>query len=250
MSSAPLQEQTVEIAASDEKMRTFVAWPDGAGKYPVVLIYMDSVGFREELRDFARRFAANGYCALLPDLYYRIGGVSFDPREPWLQSDKILPVAHALTNQQVMSDTAALLAWLPTFAGAQPGPKGCIGYCMGGRMALAAAGTFPEDFAAAVSLFGGRQVTDQPDSPHRLATKAKAEIFLGFAEIDRHVPESDQRHIDEALQAAGVQHQIERFAGAEHGFIFPQRLCYHRQAAERSWERSLALFDSRLKRRS
>ena len=117
-------------------------------------------------------------------------------------------------------------------------------------MALAAAGTFPDDFAAAVSLFGGRQVTDQPDSPHRLAMKAKAEIFLGFADIDRHVPESDQRHIEEALRAAGVEHHVERFAGAEHGFIFPQRLCHHRQAAETCWERSLALFKSRLKRRS
>ena len=90
MSGARLQERTAEIATADGKMRTFVAWPDGAGSYPVVLLYMDSVGFREELRDFARRFAANGYCALLPDLYYRIGGISFDPHEPWLQSDRTL----------------------------------------------------------------------------------------------------------------------------------------------------------------
>ena len=238
-------EHTAVIETRDGEMETFVAHPAGASASPVVLIYMDAVGYREELRNFARRFAANRYYCVLPNLYYREGGASFDPREPWKQQHRILPLAHALTNDKVMSDTAAVLKWLGGQQAAGT-PKGCVGYCMGGRMALAAAGTFPDHFAAAASLYGGRQVTPDPDSPHRVAMAARAEIYLGYAETDRHIPDAEVVAIDAAFHGAGLHYRLERFPGTVHGFAFPERLCYHHAAAELAWERVLELFARRL----
>ena len=65
---------------------------------------------------------------------------------------------------------------------------GCVGYCMGGRMALAAAGTFPEVFKAAASLYGGRQVTDDAESPHRIAMRSKGAFYIAFAGQSMDVP--------------------------------------------------------------
>ncbi len=62
--------------------------------------------------------------------------------------------------------------------------RGAIGWCMGGRHALAAAGTFPGRVAAMVSLHGGLQVTDRPDSAHRLIPAIAAACYFGFADGD------------------------------------------------------------------
>ena len=40
----------------------------------------------------------------------------------------------------------------------------------------------------------------------------------------------------------GVPHRIEWYPGVEHGFVFPQRAIYDRDAAERHWERLFSLF--------
>jgi carboxymethylenebutenolidase len=241
----PVTEKTVVIKTVDGEMETFVAHPVGDAEHPVVFIYMDAVGYREELRNFARRFAANGYFCVLPNLYYRAGGRAFDPREPWKEQDRILPLAHSLTNSKVMADTAAVLAWLARER--QGGRrKGCVGYCMGGRMALAAVGTFPDDFVAAASLYGGRQVTPDADSPHRIAMRGSAELYLGYAETDRHIPDAEVAAIDAAFRGAGLSYRLERYPGTVHGFAFPERLCYHHEAAERSWQRILELFARKL----
>lgn len=241
-------ERTVVIDTDDGAMESFVAHPASAGAHPVVLLYMDAVGYRDELLGFARRFALAGYYGVLPNLYYRDGGPSFDPFEPFKQLDRILPLAHALTNDRVMADTKAVLAFLGTDPAARRGAKGCVGYCMGGRMALAATGTFPDDFPAAVSLYGGRQVTDAADSPHLVAMKTKGEIYLGFAEEDRHVPDEQVERIDAAFRRGGLAYTLEHYPGTVHGFAFPERVFYNEAAAERSWERVFDLFERRVRR--
>lgn len=149
-----------------------------------------------------------------------------------------------------MNDTAAILYWVSNETAASSGAKGCVGYCMGGRMALAATGTFPDEFIAAASLYGGRQVTDADDSPHLIAMRSKGEIYLGFAEFDKHVPEEQVQKIDAAFRNAGVNYTLERYPESQHGFAFPERVFYHDQSAELSWERILDLFQRKLKKAS
>ncbi len=68
-----MAEFEIEVVTPDGKMGSFVAHPDGNGPFPAVILYMDAPGIREELRDFARRIASQGYFCLLPDMYYRNG---------------------------------------------------------------------------------------------------------------------------------------------------------------------------------
>ena len=70
-----MNESTLEIRTPDGVMPTFTACPRDGGPFPVVIIYMDVWGVREELFDIARRVASVGYYCVVPDLYYRQGRV-------------------------------------------------------------------------------------------------------------------------------------------------------------------------------
>ena len=68
-------EKHLQVQTADGIMETFLAHPDSEAAMPAVVLYMDAPGIREELYGFARRIAAQGYCCLLPDLYYRLSAV-------------------------------------------------------------------------------------------------------------------------------------------------------------------------------
>jgi carboxymethylenebutenolidase len=85
-------------------------------------------------------------------------------------------------------DTGAFL----TFLAAQPQVKGetvgVTGYCMGGGLALRAAGNYPDRLAAAAAFHGGGPATDAPDSPHLVAPKTKAKVLVAGADEDSGFP--------------------------------------------------------------
>ena len=86
---------------------------------------------------------------------------------------------------------------------------GVCGYCMGGRTSLVVAGRVPDRVAAAASFHGGGLVTDTPDSPHLLADRMSATVYVGGAENDASFTADHAEQLDKALTAAGVQHTIE-----------------------------------------
>ena len=73
-----MNEFHVDVETPDGMMECFAAHPDGDGPFQPVILYMDAPGIREELRDFTRRIAEQGYFALLPDMYWREGKMRFD----------------------------------------------------------------------------------------------------------------------------------------------------------------------------
>lgn len=242
-------EQQLEIATADGAMSTFICHPERGGPYPVVLFFMDAPGIREELRDMARRLAAPGYYVMLPNMYYREGVEelgSFVGPDAQAVREKMFALMATLDIPMVMADADALLAHAARDPAASKGPAGAIGYCMSGRYALSAAARHPDRVKAAASLYGVRLVTDQPDSPHRTCAAVTGELYVAWAETDHYAPLEELPPLREAFQAAGVNAEVELYKGAEHGFAFPQRPAYNRDAAERHWERLFALFSRNL----
>jgi carboxymethylenebutenolidase len=234
---------TVNIATPDGRMETYYAHPEEAGDFPVVVIYMDAPGVREELRGFARRIAANGYFCVLPDLYYRLGSIRFRLSHRDEAMGKVIHAAkHSLSNALVMADTAALLAWLDGQSRARTGAWGSIGYCMAGAYVMTAAATFAERMAAGASLYGVDLVTEAKDSPHRLAGKVKGELYFGFAQHDHDVPAHVAPTLEKALARHRKRHRIEVFPDTRHGFCFPERNVYDERSAEMAWTRVTDLF--------
>jgi carboxymethylenebutenolidase len=239
----PMIDQQVEIPTKDGKTTTFISHPERGGPFPVIIFYMDAPAIREELRDMARRLATSGYYVMLPNMYYRAGVMELGPINPDPESPerkRMFELMHSLSIPLVMEDTEALLAYAEGQKAANTKIVGTVGYCMSGRYAVNAATHFPDRVKAAASVYGVQLATDQPDSPHLAASKTKAELYFACAETDVYAPQEVIDKVSEGMK--GTRNEVEVYPGTHHGFAFPKRPVYHRDAAERHWERLLALY--------
>jgi carboxymethylenebutenolidase len=162
------------------------------------------------------------------------------------ERDRVFALMRSIDHEMVMADTRVLLTWLDRQEDVQPGALGTLGYCMGGGYALTAAGTFPERVAAAASIHGGWLATDRPDSPHRLAPRTRASLYIGVAGVDPLFPPDECARFERALRDAGCRFTIEVYEGAKHGFSVSGHPAYDRLASERHWDRLVTHFGATL----
>ncbi len=244
-----LIEQDVVVTTKYGPMPSFAACPDQPGAFPGIIFYMDAPGIREELRNMCRRIAKHGYFVLLPDLFYRLGTIRLDVAR---RDDHMMNVFRAamnsLSNAMIADDTGGMIQWLDAQDKCKPGPVGCVGHCMSGRLITTAATHFPTRMMAAGSLYGVGIVTDKEDSPHLLLDRVKGELYYGFAETDHTVPDNVIPDLKAAIKKTGVKATVEVFKGTMHGFAFAERAVYHPVAAEESWSRLFDLWERNLKR--
>jgi carboxymethylenebutenolidase len=147
-----------------------------------------------------------------------------------------------IDNERVNDDTAGMLAFLDGQAEAKADRISCVGFCMSGRYAVAAAAKFGERFASAASLYGVGLVTEDDGSPHKLVSKVPAELYFGFAETDSAAPPQTIETLRDALEAAGAKHDIDIFPNSEHGYCFAAGRAYQPQAAEATWAKLFSLW--------
>jgi len=241
-------EQIVDITTRAGAMETFIVHPD-RGAHPPILMLMDAPGIREELHDMARRLASTGYYVALPNLYYRAGrDTKYGPTvlEPGPERERMRAVRTKMTIPPVMDDVADMIAFLDTQKAARNGSVGTHGYCMSGPYSLAAAARFPGRIAAAASFYGTWLVSENEESPHLNLAKAKGELYIACAEHDELAPLPMVDQLKKLLDASGNPGELELYPGVHHGYAFPQRKVYDRAAAERHWERLIALYRRRL----
>jgi carboxymethylenebutenolidase len=240
----------IEIKTRDGVCPSYVYRPEGAGPWPAVLVYMDGLAIRPAMLELGERLATMGYYVLLPDLFYRSGDYApMDPHKVFSDPEarKGLMAMFALANQAaVMSDTQAFLDYLGAQTDVKAGGYGATGYCMGGSMSLTAAGTYPDAFKACASFHGGRLATDDPESPHLLAPKMTARIYVAGAIEDQSFPDEMKARLETALTDAGVDHKVETYP-AKHGWVFRDTPVYDEAEAEHHWRALAALFGATLK---
>jgi carboxymethylenebutenolidase len=107
---------------------------------------------------------------------------------------------------------------------------------------LRAAAQLPERVAAAASFHGGNLAPDDPAGVHQLAPRIRAEVYVAHADNDASAPPEQQERLAAALEAAGVQHTAELYAGASHGFTMSDMPVYDAAAEQRHWDALLGLF--------
>ncbi len=238
--------KSVDIPTPDGSMDAYVACPDGNEARPLVMLFMDIGGLREELFAIARRVAAEGYCCMVPNLFHREGKFSLERRDAQGRaiSFNLLPDdlqqsmrarAERLNRQTLRVDLASILDFckgLPV----RDGAAGSIGFCMGGREAFFAAQEFPDRFRATASLHGSRLMTQAEDSPHRFAARMRGAVYCGFAEFDRGSPPEVIKALTEVLQRVpGLVFRANVHPGTHHGYALPDRDVHDPAATERDW---------------
>ena len=245
-----MSQNQVSIQTKDGICKSWILLPDGKGPWPSVVFYMDGFGIRPAMVEMATHISKQGYVVLLPDLYYRLG--AYGPLVPKeiLKGDAravMGPLIASTSNHKAAEDTAAFLTYLESRDDVVRGKVGTVGFCMGGGMALTAAGYYPDVIAAAASFHGGNLATDLPVSPHLVIPKIKAEVYVAGADKDQGYPPEMASRLEVALTNAGVRHKCEIYEGKLHGWMKPDMPVYDVQAAERGWKELFALYSRTLR---
>jgi carboxymethylenebutenolidase len=235
------------IETRDGKCPTSIFTPaDRVGPWPAVIFFMDGFGIRRVMQEMSQRLADGGYLVLLPDLYYRLG--SYPPMNPPevladpKLMEKLMKCVTSLDRDRLLSDADAFIEFLFSRPEVEDGRFGATGYCMGGGISLTVAGAFPDRFAAVASFHGGNLATDQPDSPHLLAANITGRVYVAGAVEDTYFPEEQKNRLEKALTEAGVDHLVETYPGALHGFAVPDTPAFSPSAAECHWAALFRLF--------
>lgn len=245
-----VQGSDVLINTPDGEADCYFAHP-AEGSHPGVILWPDIMGLRPSYRSMANRLATSGYSVLVPNPYYRVvaGRVTPEGRhisEPEIR-EMITPYRESVNAETCVIDGRAFIAWLDEQAAVDSDRKmGVMGYCMSGNYSFRIAADMPDRIGAAASFHGGGLASDQEDSPHRLASRISAGMLIAIAENDDQNDPDAKVLLREAFDEAGVEAEIEVYAGAMHGWCPPDSPVFNQSQAERAWSRLLDLFERRL----
>ncbi len=212
---------------------------------------MDAFGVRPVLEELARELAEQGYYVLVPNVFYRHGPAPVTDLPEHIGADNrhavfrhLMPLIEAHTPERALRDAGAYLSFLTARPEVAAGPVAAIGYCMGAALAIRTAAAHPDLVAAVAGFHPGPLVDDTPDSPHLLAPRLAAQLHLGFAEAD--VPNMAIDELEQALNAAGVDHTCEVYPGTVHGFTMSDTSSFDANALRHHWDRLLPLLKGAL----
>ena len=218
-------------AADGNRFAAFVARaaePTGAG----IVILPDVRGLHAYYRELAMRFAEHGVDAIALDYFGRTAGIG--DRGPGFD---YMPHVGQLTFDGLRADTIAAAAQLRSEAGTPA--LFSIGFCMGGRLAFLS-GTFGLGMAGVIGMYGwptGGSRSNTP-APIDLVAELECPVLAIFGGADEGIGIEPPRLFDEALTAAGVEHEVTVYPGAPHSF-FDRKADEFAEASAASWEQIL-----------
>lgn len=231
---ASIRETTVQYQSGNVGMKAFVAAPQTKDKRPAILIVQEWWGLTEHIKDIARRYAAEGYVAIVPDLYSRLGhALPTDAGE----AGKLM---NTLKQEDGLIDLNATVAYLKSVPEVDAAKIGITGFCMGGSYALMLPCVSPE-IKAAVPFYG--QVPN-PDTPIQ---KLACPVLYLYGEDDGWITKADVQRLAAALKKYNKAGEIKTYPGAPHAFFRDtDPSVYRPEAARDAWARTKAFFKQHL----
>jgi carboxymethylenebutenolidase len=213
-----------------DRIRGYLAQPAGNGPWPAVLVIHENRGLNPYIEDVARRLAVAGFLALAPDGLTPLGGYPGNDDDGRNLQAK-LDQAKLRTD---MLNGARFLKQHPS----STRKLGATGFCWGGGTTNFLAAAMGSDLQGGVPYYG--VAADTASVP-----KIKAPLLVHLAEQDPRVNETYTTY-EQELKKAGVAHEIRMYPGTQHGFHNDSTPRYNKEAAERSWDRTLAFFKKTL----
>jgi carboxymethylenebutenolidase len=252
----PVEAVNVDVKTPDGVCDATFIHPT-SGSHPGVLVWPDAFGLRPAMVDIGKRIAAEGYSVLVPNPFYRVTkapGIDMSNFSFQNQADmaKLRPLMASVSAQGAAErDAVAFIAFLDVQKPVNTAKKiGAQGYCMGGPLVLRTAAAVPNRVGAGASFHGGGLVTDQPTSPHLLAPKIKARLYIAIASNDDQRQPNAKDTLKEAFAAANVPAEIEVYKSL-HGWCVPDMPAgdnpiYNKPDAEKAWAKLVALYKTAL----
>jgi carboxymethylenebutenolidase len=235
--------QEVTVSTAGGKMPCYVARPAGGGPYPSLVVVMEAFGLNQNIRNITDRFAAEGFVAISPNLYFR----SPDNVVGYDNLPGAIKLMQSLTDDQIVADMTAAIDYVKTLKEAKP-KFGTTGFCMGGRIAFLTAVHNPDVYAAAPFYGGGMTRAGQPGgkAPTDYAANLKGPVLAFFGGKDAFIPVAEVDKFRDALNKAGKPAEVVLYADADHGFMCEERPSFHPEHAREAWPKTVAFFKQNL----
>lgn len=249
VNAAETKGSEVEIKTPDGSCDAYFVHP-ATGSYPAVLVWPDIYGLRPAFKQMGTRLAEAGYSVLVVNPFYRQKKAPTAPDKANMEDPAtrkaLMALMESLTPETQTTDAKAFVEWLDRQAAVAKNLKiGTTGYCMGGPITMRTAAALPSRIGAGVSFHGGGLVTDQPNSPHLLVPKIKAQYLFAIAQNDDERQPEAKTVLKDAFAKAKLPAEIEVYP-AMHGWCPPDSRVYDMTQAEKAWSRMLVLFKAAL----
>lgn len=211
-------------------------WLPAASTGPGLLVIQEIFGVSDYIIERCEAFAAAGYVVYSPDLYFRLGQITFDE-----SSSSYLPEAMATMQRldwdQTCADTSAALDALRE-APEVVGGVGVVGYCFGGGVGFQVAATNPPDVL--VSYYGSA-IPGLLDLAGAITCPSQHHWGLADSYFPSHVVEQVEKAV-----TAGGQAEFHSYPGAEHAFDNPNPMFHQADGSALARERTMDFLSSHL----
>lgn len=225
----PVTEQSVSFQGERQRLRGYLAWPEGEGPFPGVVIIHEAFGLNENIQEITRRFADAGYAAFAVDL--------FAGRSRTVCMARIIGgMLRGAPERFGIGDLKAALGVLAEQPSVEVDRIGAIGFCMGGGLAVAWACT--DDRLRAIAPFYG--VNPRPLT----AVSRSCPVVGSYPEKD--FTARSGRKLDAELGRYGIPRDIKVYEGTRHSFFNDSGKTHDPTASEDAWRRTLAFFEEHL----
>jgi carboxymethylenebutenolidase len=245
MSNDAFVSETVMITSDAAPIQAYAGRRLDSEPVGGVVVIHHLPGYDAETKEMTRKFAAAGYNAVMPNLYWR--------QAPDAAPDDAAAVVRAqggVSDDQLVADVAGAAEYLRGLPNSN-GKVGVIGCCSGGRQAFLAAISLP--LQAAVDCYGAFVTGTVPEGFMLKVTplvdrtpELKCPLLGLFGNDDKYPSPEHVDELEQALRAAGKTYEFHRYDGAGHAFLNVSRPAYRPEAAADGWERIFTWFGTYL----
>jgi carboxymethylenebutenolidase len=228
-----------------DEIEAYLARPTGSAARGGVVVIHHMPGYDGATKEIARRFAAEGYAAVCPNLYSR--------EAPGASPDDAAAAARAaggVPDERLVGDVDGAARHLNGLEGAN-GKIGVIGYCSGGRQTFLSAASLKID--AAVDCYGAFVVNEPPAGMPAtmkpllgLAPDLSCPLLGLFGNDDKYPGPEEVATLSAELDKHGKEHEFHSYDGAGHAFFSVDRPSYRPEAAVDGWKKILGFFGRHL----
>ncbi|HEX4701804.1 MAG TPA: dienelactone hydrolase family protein [Pseudonocardiaceae bacterium] len=234
--SDAIEARTVTITGhGGDEIEAYLARPLADTPRGGVVVIHHLPGYDPQTKEITRRFAADGFAAICPNLYTR--------EAPGASPDDAAAAVRALggvPDERLVGDVDGGAKYLNSLEHAN-GKIGVIGFCSGGRQTFLSACSLRID--AAVDCYGAFVVNEVPEGVGMKATPLIGMAdrlscpLLGLFGADDSYPGPEETAVLSAeLDRLGKAHEFHTFDGAGHAFFATNRPSYRPDAATAGWQ--------------
>ena len=211
-------------------MRGYLVEPTGEGPFPAVIVIHENRGLNPHIEDVARRAAIAGFLALAPDGLSPVGGYPGNDDDGRTLQRGLEPAE--LDRDMINS------AWYVKSHALSNSRLGATGFCWGGGMTNRLAVELGSDLDAGVPFYGAAPASEDVSS-------IEAAMLVILAGSDPRI-NAMWPDYEEALEANGVDYEMQMYEGTLHGFHNNSTPRYNEAAAALAWNRTIGFFREHL----